>query len=66
MTTMNLGCIHDNGEPRLHIGLRKNNGFIIEYNPSLQMITFTDSSTGIKVDIFRNRNINCFFVYCVL
>ena len=51
MTTMNLGGIHDNGEPRLHIGLRKNNGFIIEYNPSLQMITFTDSSTGATLPV---------------
>lgn len=51
MTTMNLGGIHDNGEPRLRIGLRKNNGFIIEYNPSLQMITFTDSSTGATLPV---------------
>ena len=40
MNIMNLGGVHDNGEPRLQIGMSKNNGFVIQYDSSLGMITY--------------------------
>ena len=46
MNIMNIGGVHDNGNPKLQIGMGKNNGFIIEYNTDLQMITITDSTSG--------------------
>nr|DAJ90355.1 MAG TPA: hypothetical protein [Caudoviricetes sp.] len=46
MNIENIGGVHDNGSPRLQIGMGKNNGFIIEYNTELKMITITDSTTG--------------------
>ena len=51
MNIMNLGGVHDNGEPKLQIGLRKNDGFVIEYNPKLQLITFTDAATGATLPV---------------
>lgn len=51
MNIMNVGGVHDNGSPRLQIGMGKNNGFIIEYNTSLKMITITDSTTGAVLPI---------------
>ena len=46
MNIMNLGGVHDNGEPKLQIGMSKNNGFVIQYDSSLGMITLTDATTG--------------------
>ena len=46
MNIKNIGGVHDNGSPRLQIGMGNNNGSIIEYNTDLQMITITDSTSG--------------------
>ena len=51
MNTMNLGGVHNNGEPKLQIGLSKNNGFVIQYDSSLGMITLTDATTGAVLPI---------------
>ena len=51
MNIKNIGGVHDNGSPRLQIGMGKNNGFIIEYNTDLKMITITDSTSGAVLPI---------------
>ena len=51
MNIMNLGGVHDNGEPKLQIGMSKNKGFVIQYDSSLGMITLTDATTGAVLPI---------------
>lgn len=51
MNIMNLGGVHDNGEPKLQIGMSKNNGFVIQYDSSLGLITITDATTGAVLPI---------------
>ena len=51
MNIMNLGGVHDNGEPRLQIGMSKNNGFVIQYDSNLGAITLTDASTGVVLPV---------------
>lgn len=51
MNIINVGGVHDNGNPRLQIGLGKNNGFIIEYNSNIGMITITDATSGQSIPI---------------
>ena len=46
MNMMNIGGVHNNGEPMLQIGLSKNDGFVIRYNPDLQTVLFEDATTG--------------------
>lgn len=46
MNIMNIGGVHDNGEPRLQIGMGKNNGFVIEYNTELGMVVVSDATSG--------------------
>lgn len=46
MNVMNVGGVHDNGEPRLQIGMGKNNGFVIEYNTDLGMVIVSDATSG--------------------
>lgn len=46
MNIMNVGGVHNNGEPSLQIGMEKNNGFIISYNSALGAVTIVDSTTG--------------------
>lgn len=46
MNIMNIGGVHDNGEPRLQIGMGKNNGFVVEYNTELGMVVVSDATTG--------------------
>ena len=51
MNIMNIGGVHDNGEPRLQIGMSKNNGFVIEYDTTLNMITLKDATSGATLPI---------------
>lgn len=56
MNIMNVGGLHDNGNPRLQIGMSKNNGFVIEYNTELGMVTITDSTTGAVLPVLAPTN----------
>lgn len=51
MNIMNVGGVHDNGAPRIQIGLEKNHGFIIEYNSDLSMVTIKDATTDAVLPI---------------
>lgn len=51
MNIMNIGGVHDNGEPRLQIGMSKNKGFVIEYDTTLNMITLKDATSGATLPI---------------
>lgn len=46
MNIQNLGGVHDNGAPKLQIGLKRYHGFNIEYNTDVGMIMFTDANSG--------------------
>lgn len=46
MNIMNVGGVHDNGKPRLQIGMGKNNGFVIEYNTELGMVVVSNATSG--------------------
>lgn len=51
MNIMNIGGVHDNGEPRLQIGMSKNKGFVIEYDTTLNMIALKDATSGATLPI---------------
>ena len=51
MNIMHRCVVHDNGEPKLKIGMSKNNGFVIQYDSSIGMITLTDATTGAVLPI---------------
>lgn len=51
MNIMNIGGVHDEGNPRLQIGLAKNNGFVIEYNSDIGVVTIKDATTSAVLPI---------------
>ena len=46
MNIMNIGAVHDNGEPRLQIGMKKKNAFVIEYDASIGVVVLKDVVSG--------------------
>ena len=50
MNIMNIGAVHDNGEPRLQIGMKKKNAFVIEYDASIDVVVLKGSIWSVSTN----------------